>query len=68
MPQISRGVYNRLTKRGEKESKMKTFKHQQNIDTTLVNNCLFSQESKSTKLGKEFIRFIKNSSLLPKFM
>jgi hypothetical protein len=62
MPQISMSVYNRPTKRGGKEIKMKTFKHQEDIDTLIKNNHSSSQESKTTELGKQFIRFIENPS------
>jgi hypothetical protein len=62
MPQISMNVYNQPTKRGGKEIKMKTFKHQEDIDTLIENNHLYSQESKTTELGKQFIRFIENPS------
>jgi hypothetical protein len=62
MPQISMDRYNRPTKRGGKQIKMKTFKHQEDIDTLIKNNHSSSQESKTTELGKQFIRFIENPS------
>jgi hypothetical protein len=62
MPQFSMGMYNQPTKRGGKEIKMKTLKHQEDIDTLIKNNYLYSQESKTTELGKQFIRFIENPS------
>jgi hypothetical protein len=68
MPQISMGVYNQPKKRGEKEIKMKTFKRREDIDTLLKKNHSSSQASKSTELGKQFIEFIENPSILPEFM
>lgn len=56
-------IYNRPKKRGEKEMKMKTLKHSEDIDTLLKNNYLSPQESKTTELGKQFIRFIENPFL-----
>jgi hypothetical protein len=55
--------YHRPKKRGEKEIKMKTFKHREDIDTILQNNRSYSQESKTTELGKQFIRFIESPSI-----
>jgi hypothetical protein len=55
--------YHRQKKRGEKEIKMKTFKHRENIDTLLQINRSYSQKSKTTELGKQFIRFIESPSI-----
>jgi hypothetical protein len=53
--------YHRPKKR--EEIKMKTFKHREDIDTLLQNNRSYSQESKTTELGKQFIRFIESPSI-----
>jgi len=53
--------YHRAKKR--EEIKMKTFKHREDIDTLLQNNRSYSQESKTTELGKQFIRFIESPSI-----
>ena len=62
-PQVSFGMYGQQKKRGEKEIKMKTLKHQEDIDVLLKNNRLYTQESRTTKLGKQFIKFIENPSI-----
>ncbi|MEG4397262.1 hypothetical protein [Microcoleus sp. BROC3] len=61
--QNSLSGYNRPKKRGEKEIRMKTFKHREDIDVILENNRSYSQESKTTELGKQFIEFIENPSI-----
>jgi hypothetical protein len=53
-------VYRR---RGEKERKMKVFRRQEDIDKLLKTNRLFSQASKTTELGKQFIEFIEYPSI-----
>jgi hypothetical protein len=51
-------------KDGEKEIKMKTFKIPENIDIILKKNASeYRQESKTTKLGKQFINFIEYPSI-----
>jgi len=55
--------YNRPKKRGEKEIKMKTFKHREDIDILLKKNLSSSQVSKTTELGKQFIKFIEYPSI-----
>jgi len=55
--------YQGQKKGGEKEIKMKVFKHREDIDTLLRNNRSYSQKSKTTELGKQFIRFIENPSI-----
>jgi hypothetical protein len=51
-------------KEGEKEIKMKTFKFPEDIDTILKKNASYRQESKTTELGKQFIKFIEYPSIL----
>jgi hypothetical protein len=63
IPQTSLGGYYRPRKNGQKEIKMKTFRHQENIDTLLTNNHSCNQESKTTELGKQFIKFIETPSI-----
>lgn len=67
-PQVSFGMYGQQRKRGEKEIKMKTIKHQEDIDIILQNNLSYIQESKTTELGKQFIKFIENPSVEIEFM
>jgi hypothetical protein len=50
-------------KDGEKEIKMKTFKFPEDIDTILKKNASYRQESKTTELGKQFIKFIEYPSI-----
>jgi hypothetical protein len=60
IPQIPIGsIYSRFKKKGEKEVKMKTFRRQEDIDKLLKNNGSSSQVSKTTELGKQFIKFIE---------
>ncbi len=60
---ISLGMDDGQKKRGEKERKMKTFRRQEDIDKLLRKNRLFSQASKTTELGKQFIKFIESPSI-----
>jgi hypothetical protein len=55
--------YHGQKKGGEKEIKMKVFKHREDIDTLIKNNRSYSQKSKTTELGKQFIRFIESPSI-----
>lgn len=63
MVQLPFNTYNRPLKKGEKEIRMNTFKHREDIDILLEENRSSSQESKTTELGKEFIKFIEYPSL-----
>ena len=57
---INNSIYSQFKKNGEKEVKMKTFRRQEDIDKLLKNNGSSSQVSKTTELGKQFIKFIEN--------
>ena len=60
IPQIPIGsIYSRFRKKGKKEVKIKTFRRQEDIDKLLKNNGSSSQVSKTTELGKQFIKFIE---------
>lgn len=48
--------------------KMKTYKLREDIDVFLDVNYLFPQTSKTTELGKQFIKFIENPSMETEFM
>jgi hypothetical protein len=51
-------------KDGEKEIKMKTFKFPEDIDTILKKNAShYRQQSQTTELGKQFIKFIEYPSI-----
>jgi hypothetical protein len=54
--------YNR-PKNGEKEIRMKTSKHREDIEILLENNRFHNQESKTTELGKQFIKLIERPSI-----
>jgi hypothetical protein len=54
--------YNR-PKNGEKEIRMKTSKHREDIEILLKNNRFHNQESKTTELGKQFIKLIERPSI-----
>jgi hypothetical protein len=60
---ISRGMDDGQKNRGEKERKMKTFRRQEDIDKILRKNRSSSQASKTTELGKQFIKFIESPSI-----
>lgn len=47
----------------EKEIKMKTSKERENIDDILAATSLYGRESKTTKLGEQFIEFIEYPSI-----
>jgi hypothetical protein len=60
IPQIPIGsIYSRFRKKGKKEVKIKTFRRQEDINKLLKNNGSSSQVSKTTELGKQFIKFIE---------
>jgi hypothetical protein len=50
-------------RRGGKERELKTVRRQEDIDKLLKMNRLYSQESKTTELGKQFIEFIEYPSI-----
>ena len=60
---ISLGMNDGQKNRGEKERKMKTFRRQEDIDKILRKNRSSSQASKTTELGKQFIKFIESPSI-----
>ncbi|MEG5087888.1 MULTISPECIES: hypothetical protein [unclassified Microcoleus] len=60
--------YNLGQRKSGKEIKMKTFRHREDIDILLKNNRSSSQASKTTDLGKQFIKFIESPSIQTEYM
>jgi hypothetical protein len=60
---IPLGIDDGFKRRGEKETKMKTVRHKEDIDKLLKKNRVSSQASKTTELGKQFIEFIEYPSI-----